>query len=99
MRAVVVAPGPQRVEVPHLGCGIHTRTPAQKSYTNFILYPFLLLKDALRTGLGMGMGTNVTAHHLHDGLGRLDRARALEAATQDQERPHLENYSEISFDL
>ena len=45
----------------NMSCDIHTHSPAQKSYANFILY-HLLFEDVLQTGLGMGMGMNGTAH-------------------------------------
>ena len=44
-----------------LGCDIRTHAPAQQSYTNFAMYPFVI-KHAIQTLLGMGMGMNVTAY-------------------------------------
>ena len=44
-----------------LSCDIHTHTPARKSYTHFILYPFVSSID-IQTGIGMGISMNGTAN-------------------------------------
>ena len=46
----------------HMSSDIHNHTPAPKSYTNFLLHPFVLhVCSTNRPAPGMGMGTNVTA--------------------------------------
>ena len=43
-----------------VGCDIHAHAPANKYYTNWMLYPFVL-RNIIQTLLGMGMAMNVTA--------------------------------------
>ena len=49
-----------RSRAPHLSCDIHTHTPARTSYTNILLYEFVVQHGSTKC---MGMGMNVTAQH------------------------------------
>ena len=49
-----------------MSCAIHTHTPAKKSSTNFLLYPFLLLKcSANRLGHGHGYKCHSPDYVMH----------------------------------